>query len=123
MSSLLVMSFTGVDLSGLNGSGAIGAVGSGSAATGGPTATLTATRSGSVVVGVGNDPDNAVGRIPGANQVLLHQHLTLTGSTFWVQAFAVTTSAAGQRITINDTAPTGDRYNLSVVELLPRLGP
>ena len=116
------VSSTGVDPSGSNGSGAIGAVGSGSAATGAPTATLTATRSGSLILGVGNDPDNAVARIPGVNQVLAHQHPTLTGRTFWVQALAVATSA-GQRITINDTVPKGDRYNLSVIEILPQLGP
>ena len=31
------------------------------------------------------------------------------------------TYSAAQSVTINDTAPTGDRYDLSIVEVLPSL--
>ena len=52
-SSMTVMSFIGVDTSGTNGSGAIGAVASGNASSGAPTATLVTTRNNSWVVGRG----------------------------------------------------------------------
>ena len=69
-SSITVMSFTGVDTSGTNGSGAIGATGTGNAAaaTGAPTASLTTTRDGSAIVGAGNDPTNDLNRTVGAGQ-------------------------------------------------------
>jgi hypothetical protein len=64
-SSMTVMSFAGVDPSGANGSGAIGAIGQGSGSSGAPTATLVTTRNGSLVVGAGNDPTNDLSRTPG----------------------------------------------------------
>jgi len=47
--TVTIVSFTGVDTSGTNGSGAIGATGSGNGGSGTPAASLTTTRSGSVV--------------------------------------------------------------------------
>jgi hypothetical protein len=41
------------------------------------------------------------------------------GDTYWVQRQNSTTPVAGTVVTINDTAPTADRYNLSIVEILP----
>ncbi len=113
ISSMTVMSFAGV-----NPTGAIGAVGGKSAASGAPTATLVTTGSNSLVVGVGNDYDNAITRTVGAGQTLIHQDLTATGDTYWVQMQASTIPASGTTVTINDTAPTKDRYNLSIVEIL-----
>ena len=74
VSSITVVSFSGVDLSGTNGSGAIGATGSGSDV-GPPAATLTTTRNNSLVFGVGNDWDAAIARTVGTNQSLVHQYL------------------------------------------------
>jgi N-acetylneuraminic acid mutarotase len=119
ISSLTVMSFSGVDATGTNGSGAIGAFKSAGAATGAPSATLTTMRNGSWTFGVGNDFDNAIARIPGANQVLVHQALTSTGDTYWVQMQNSPTPVSGTSVTINDTAPTADRYNLAIIEVLP----
>ena len=119
LSSITVMSFVGADPSGTNGSGAIGSTGTGNSSRGAPTATLTTTRSGSWVVGVGNDYDNAINRTPGSNQKLVHQDLTSTGDTYWVQMQTVPTPSSGTAVTINDTAPTTDRYNLSICEVLP----
>jgi hypothetical protein len=121
LSSLTVVSFIGADPSGTNGAGAIGAIKSASASTGAPTATLTTTRSGSWVFGVGNDWQAATARTVGANQVMVHQYLAPVGDTFWVQRRTASTTASGTLVTINDTAPTGDRYNLSVVEILRKL--
>ena len=119
VSSMTVMSFTGVSTSGTNGSGAIGATKSASAASGAPTATLVTTRNNSWVLGVGNDFDNATARTLGTGQRLVHQYLTPTGDTYWMQIQNAPTPLSGTSVTINDTAPTGDQYNLSICEILP----
>jgi hypothetical protein len=121
LSSITVVSFTGADASGSNGSGAIGAIGGASAASGAPTATLTTTRNNSWVVGVGNDFDNAIARTVGTGQALIHQVLTSSGDTYWVQRQINPTPVSGTAVKINDTAPTGDRYNLAIAEILPGL--
>jgi hypothetical protein len=117
--SLTVMSFKGVDTTGTNGLGAIGATGSGNSGQGAPIASLVTTRNGSWVVGFGNDYDNAISRTPGATQVVVHQYLAPVGDTYWVQRQNMPTANSGTTITINDTAPTTDRYNLTICEVLP----
>jgi len=119
MASMTVMSFAGVNLSGTNGSGAIGATAGASVSGGAPTASLVTTVGGSWVIGVGNDFDNAIGRTAGSGQTLLHQYLSPAGDTYWVQMRTTPVATAGTTATINDTAPTGDRYNLSICEILP----
>jgi len=116
---MTVMSFTGVDPSGTNGSGAIGATGTANASSGAPTASLVTTRNNSWVFGVGNDFDNAIARTPGSGQSLVHQFLAPIGDTYWVQMQNAPTPARGTTVTINDTAPTTDRYNLTICEILP----
>ena len=118
ISSLTVITFTGVNTSGTNGSGAIGATQSANASKGAPTATLVTTQNSSWVFGVGNDYDNAIARTPGSGQSLVHQDLTAAGDTYWVQMQNNPTPLSGTSVIINDTAPTGDRYNLSIVEVL-----
>ena len=115
-SSMTVMSFSGVDTSGTNGAGAIGATGSGNAQPGAPTATLATTRANSWVVGVGNDWDAATARTLGPNQTMVHEYMAAAHS-FWVQRMTTATTASGANVTINDTAPTSDRYNLTTVEV------
>ena len=117
-SSLTVMSFTGVNTSGTNGSGAIGAVGSGSANPGAPTATLVTKGNGSLVVGVGDDWDNSIPRTPGTGQTIVNQYPAPVGDTYWVQMQNSPILLSGTTVTMNDTAPTGDRYNMSIVEVL-----
>ena len=96
-----------------------GATGTGNSAKGAPTASLTTTRNNSWVFGVGNDWDNATARTVPAGQTMVHQYLSTLGDTYWVQSMTAPTPAAGTVVTINDTAPTGDRYNLTIVEVLP----
>ncbi len=122
VSSLTVMSFSGADPSGANGSGAIGATGTGSSGRGAPTASLVTTRNGAMVVAVGNDFDNAISRAPGANQRLIHQDLASIGDTYWVQTQTAPIPASGTVVTMNDTAPASDRYNLTICEILPTSG-
>ena len=121
-SSMTVMSFTGVNTSGTNGSGAVGATGTGNGNPGAPTATLTTTSNSSWVVGVGSDWDNAIARTLGANQSLIHQYLAPVGDTYWVQMKNSVTPLSGTSVTINDTGPTGDQYNLSICEIIPAGG-
>jgi hypothetical protein len=115
--SITVMSFTGVDTTGTNGSGAIGATAKNSLV-GAPSASLLTSRAGSLVLGVGNDWDSATARALGANQTLVHQFLATIGDTYWVQRQSSATPVSGTNVTINDTAPTGDSYNLHAVEVM-----
>jgi hypothetical protein len=117
--SITIVSFSGVDTTGTNGSGAIGATNGNSASSGAPSVSVTTTRNGSWVFGVGNDWDKATSRSPATNQSLLHQYLASVGDTYWVQKQNAPTAASGTQVFISDTAPTADRYNLSVVEILP----
>lgn len=117
--SITVVTFTGTDTTGTSGSGAIGAAASASASSGAPTASLVTTRNGSWVFGVGDDWDNATARTLGTNQTMVHQYLASVGDTYWVQQQNAPTPSSGTTVTINDTAPTADRYNLTIVEILP----
>ncbi len=95
----------------------LGTSASAGAKTGTPTVSLTALGTGSVAFGVGEDYDRAKARTLGSNQTLLSQWLDASGDTYWSQYTSTPGPAAGQQITINDTAPTGDRWNLAAVEV------
>ena len=125
LTSMTVVSFIGADTSGTNGAGAIGATASANAASGAPSASLITTRANSMVFGVGNDPSAATARTLGPNQTLLDLNLISAAlqlqapSTTWVQQQTSSIANSGTNVTINDTAPTADAYNLSIVEVLP----
>jgi len=119
--AITVVSFKGVDTTGTNGSGAIGATGGASAPTGAPSASLVTTRANSLVFGAGNDWDGQLARTLGAGQSLVSQFLGTDGDTFWVQRTTNPVAAAGTSVTINDTAPANHQYNLVIVEILPAL--
>jgi len=115
--SITVLSFTGVDPV-----TPVGTSVAASASTGAPTASLVTTRDGSWVFGVGTDWDRPVNRTVGSNQVMVHQFLPSVGDTYWVQRQNAPTPTAGTVVVINDTAPTNDRYNLSIVEVIAGSG-
>jgi uncharacterized protein (TIGR03437 family) len=117
-SSMTVMSFSGVDTTGSNGSGAVGATGTANGTSGAPTASLVTTRSNSVVLGVGDDPTKAIARTLGSGQSLVHQYLAPNARTYWVQSLSAPTAQSGNTATVNDSAPTADAYNLTTVEVL-----
>ena len=121
-SMITVISFANVDTSGTNGSGAIGATAAASSFAGAPTATLVTTRNNAWVFGVGNDYDNPIGRTVGSGQTLVHQYLAPVGDTYWVQRRLTPTPLAGTSVTIDATAPAGDRYNLFIAEIRPFIG-
>jgi chitodextrinase len=109
--AITVAAFIGADTS-VN-----GAVGSSSAATGAPSVSLVTTRAGSWVWGTGEDWDKATARTLGPNQTMVDQFLSPSGDTFWTQRQTSPTPAAGTMVTINDTAPTGDRWDLAIIEV------
>jgi hypothetical protein len=121
VSSLTVMSFTGVRSPGEHGSGPIGATGTGNSRSGAPVASLTTTRDGSLVVGVGVDFDRPLSRIADPDQIIVHQdlqNLAPAYDTFWVQMQSAPTPRSGTRVIIDDPEPATDRYNLSICEIL-----
>jgi hypothetical protein len=109
------VSLTVVAYSGASG---IGAHTGASAITGAPTASLTTTQAGSWVFAVGNDWDQAIDRTLGPNQTLVSEATDPAGDTYWVQSTTTPTASAGTVVTINDTAPTTDRWNLELIEIL-----
>lgn len=114
--SITVITFTGADLT-----TAIGATASANSAKGAPTGSLTTTRAGSWVLAAGNDWDSATSRTVGTGQTLIHQYLAASNDTYWAQRQTLPNANAGTFVTINDTAPVADRFNLSLVEVLPSL--
>jgi hypothetical protein len=104
----------------IQGTAGTGAAAGASAQSGAPQVTLTTTQPQSLVFGVGNDYDNAISRTVGPNQVILSQWLdTSTGDTYWSQNTSTQAGPAGTSVTLNDTAPTTDRWNLAAVEVIP----
>lgn len=113
VSSLNVAAFKGADLT------TNGAVGAANGSTGAPSVNVTATRNGSWIWGVGNDYDRAVARTVGSNQTKVAEYLATVGDTFWVQDQTSAGGSAGVTTTLNDTAPTNDRWNFAAIEILP----
>jgi hypothetical protein len=100
--------------------GGNGASGADSAASGAPTISLNSTAAGSLSFAVGHDYDNAIARTLGAGQTLVSQWVnTGLGDTFWAQGTASVSSTAGQLVTLNDTAPSTDEWDLAAVEVVP----
>lgn len=115
--SITIVTLTGTDTSGVSGSGAIGSINKASAPSGAPTASLLTSRDGSMIFGVGNDWDNSTLRTLPSNQTLIHQYPATIGDCYWVQRITAPLPA-GSSAVVNDTAPTTDRYNLAIVEVL-----
>ena len=88
-----------------------------SARTGAPTASLTTSGTDALVFGVGNDWTASVPRTLGPNQTLLTQSTDARGDTYWVQYQNSPATAAGTSVTINDTAPANDHWNLALIEI------
>lgn len=106
-----VASFTGA-------TNTLGAVAGAGGPSGAPSVGVTTTMANSWVWGVGNDWDNAVARTPGVNQSLVRQFIdTKIGDTYWTQEQNTITPTAGTFVSINDTAPTTDQWNLVAVEI------
>jgi len=111
VSSLVVAAFTGADTA-VN-----GATSSVFAATGAPSASLTTTKAGSWVWGVGTDWSSATAHTAGTGQTGVDQYLAPVGDTYWVQRQNLTTPLAGTSVVLNDTAPTTDQWDFALIEI------
>jgi hypothetical protein len=97
----------------------IGAVGTNYSTSGAPKVTVTTTRPDSWVWATANDWGAAALRKVPIGQNAWIQVLDLTArKTFWTQSTSSATPSAGTAVTINDTAPTADPFNIVGVEIL-----
>jgi len=97
----------------------IGSTGIFESASGAPTGTITTTAGNSWVWAVGFDAGHAKNRTVGPNQRLFSKDVdSPADGTSWVQSTKTATPAAGTSVSINDTAPTTDNYNLILVQIL-----
>jgi hypothetical protein len=110
--SMTVAAFSGA-------AAAVGATAVGGAASGAPQVPITATKGRSLVWAVGHDADQAVPRTPLAGQTVVHEFLDPSGGNAgWVQATGPT-SAPSSVVTMGDSSPTLDRWELAAVEIPP----
>jgi hypothetical protein len=101
-----------------------GASATAAATTGAPTIILTTRAAGSLSYAVGNDWDTATPRTLGPGQSLVSEWSnTTSGDDLWVQATNTTTTSANQAVTLNDTAPVADQWNLAAVEVTSASSP
>jgi len=103
----------------LSGAGGAGASAVAAAAKGASSVSLTTKAAGSLSFAVGNDWDANTARTLGAGQTMLAETQASSGDDYWVQMTTSAAAAAGQNVTLSDTAPTGDRWNLAAVEVVP----
>jgi hypothetical protein len=82
--------------------------------------TLTPQRTGSLVTGVGYDSDNITTRVAGSGQTIAEQYDDPTNfAKMWWQKRNATTTR-GTAVTLNDTAPTNEQWDLVATEITPR---
>ncbi|MBX9768464.1 MAG: hypothetical protein K2X47_14415 [Bdellovibrionales bacterium] len=113
-----IISFSGADPSGTNGSGAIGATAASGSASGTPSASLTTTRNGSWVVGSLFNWTNSTAPTVPADQTAFGNLAVTGGGRYWSQRKNASTPSSGTSVTINVTAPTGIDYAEAICEVL-----
>jgi YVTN family beta-propeller protein len=84
---------------------------------GAPSGEITTSQADSWVFAVGDDWAHSIPRTLGPAQTLIHQSTDRAGDTYWVQAADAATPIADTPMSINDTAPTTDPYNLVLLEI------
>jgi hypothetical protein len=105
-------------------SGGIGASSIASAATGAPSVALITTAAGSLSYAVGNDWSEPVPRTLATDQTPVAQFVDTPGvNAFWAQTATAPSTSIGQTVTLADTAPTADRFNMAAVEIVPGTTP
>jgi len=107
----------------MEGVAGVGAKAGSSAVSGAPSVGLTTTAAASLVFAAGNDWDGAVARSLPTGQVVLDQWVdSASGDTMWSQYANAAVSPLGSAITMTDTAPTADRWNMVAIELQGEAG-
>ena len=110
--SLTLSSFTGAGQH-------VGAAANGSGSTGTPTLSLTPTSCNAFVWASGHNPDHARTPYAGTGQVIVHSFANSKGGdTAWVQRVTKPTTAS-KPVTVSDTSPSGDHWQLAAVEIKP----
>ena len=103
----------------MEGADGVGANAHASGPSGAPHVALKTLAGTSLVFAVGNDWDRAAARKLPVGWVMLDQWPnTGTGDTYWSQYTNHPTGKAGTHVSVADTAPTNDRWNLAAVELV-----
>ncbi|MEZ0109574.1 YVTN family beta-propeller protein [Catenulispora sp. EB89] len=103
----------------ITGATRVGASAAAGSSTGVGHVSLTTTGAGSQVYGVGEDYTDAQARTVASGQRLYSQWVdTASGDTYWTQGTSGTTIPSGTKVTLSDTAPTGDTWNMAAVEVL-----
>jgi hypothetical protein len=116
----LIVGLIGADITGTNGSGAIGALNTAAINASAPTVSLTTTRNYSWVWGIVNNSSSTNTCTVGSGQTQLRNAQDTTNACrSWMQRQSSLTAASGTVVTINDTAPTTDTCNILAVEILP----
>jgi hypothetical protein len=103
----------------LSGSSGIGTSAVAAASSGAPSVSLTTSAAGSLSFAVGNDYDTNTARTLSGGQFMVAETQAGTGDDYWVQATTTASTVVGQTVTLSDTAPTGDRWNLAAAEVVP----
>ena len=101
------------------GAAGVGASAVASAPSGAPAVSLTTTKAGSFVYGIGFDWDGDIARTLGAGQVMVHEWPIAGSGTFWVQTLLTPVASPGV-VQLNDTAPTADRWDFAMVEIVSK---
>ena len=83
-----------------------------------PTGTIKTAHANSWVWASGDDWLASIKRTPGPSQTVRHEAFDAVGDTYWVQSTQAITKTAGTSVMINDTAPSGDPFDLVLVEIL-----
>ena len=87
---------------------------------GAPSVNVTTIAANSWVFTVGEDYSRDTAITPGSGQGILQNYLDTTNhDTFWVQNQNQVTAAAGTTVTMGDTDPTLDTWNLAAIEIMP----
>ena len=86
---------------------------------GAPAVSLTTTKAGSLVYGIGFDYDQAIARTLGAGQVMVHEWPAVDSGTYWVQTL-LTPVAFPSLVQLNDTSPTDHRWDFAMVEIVSK---
>lgn len=95
----------------------LGSTGGANSTSGAPSATLITTKPNSLVWGVGNDWDHAIARTVGTGQTKVSEFLAPAADTLWVQRMTNPVPTSGTSVSLNNTAPTSDRWNLATIEI------
>ncbi|HUI49197.1 MAG TPA: lysyl oxidase family protein, partial [Acidimicrobiia bacterium] len=103
----------------LKGAASVGSTAAASALSGAPSVSLSTVGPNSLLYAVGSDYDSAKARTLASDQTMVHQFLdTATGDAYWTQALTGDGGPVDSQITLADTAPTTDRWNLAGIEVV-----